>query len=451
MFLNGFTASINTPGGDQLPEYQTKTINENTIECWIPSTEGENFEICSKAPSDEHPGLSVRCKPQLDGVSFQNLVKLAAYIGNPFKCRGQTTSTSSIRLFSFGKRLLTDREDIAPSKGSSQKDLNTIRVTFEWGKAGTLQPQTNFWVPKENGPIHEKVAKKGHSGSTGLGSASTLHRPPTVVNFEPVHDIQPLVFVFRYAPEDWLQAQGIMPANSLSTQKRDRDATPDIIDIDDLVTDDEDVTLVKHLSIPHIHRKIILNNFKATINTPEGDQLPEYHTKRIDENTIECWIPSTEGKNFEIGSKAPSNEHPGLSVRCKPQLDGVSFQNLVRLSANIGEPFRCRGQTTSTSSIRLFSFGKRLLTDKEDIAPSKGSSQKDLNTIRVTFEWGEAGMVQPQTNFWVPKENGPIHEKVAKKGHSGSAGLGSASSLQYSPTVVSHLVLGPLNVFNFVS
>ncbi|KAG8709684.1 hypothetical protein FRC09_000523 [Ceratobasidium sp. 395] len=248
MILNSFKATINTPEGDQLPEYQTKRTDENTIECWIPSTEGKNFEIGSKAPSNEHPGLSVRCKPQLDGVSFQNLVRLSANIGEPFKCRGQTTSTSSIRLFSFGKRLLTDKEDIAPSKGSPQKDLNTIRVTFEWGEAGIVQPQTNFWVPKENGPIHEKVAKKGHSGSAGLGSASSLQYSPTVVSFfEPARDIQPVVFVFRYAPEDWLQAQGIIPPKNLLTQKRDRDATPDIIDIDNLETDDEDVTLVKHL------------------------------------------------------------------------------------------------------------------------------------------------------------------------------------------------------------
>ncbi|KAG8771468.1 hypothetical protein FRC12_003593 [Ceratobasidium sp. 428] len=247
MFLNNFKATINIPEDDQLPEYQTKTINENTIECWIPSTEGKNFEICYKAPKDEYPGLSVSCKPQLDGTNFQGIVLLPTRLGEDSKCRGQTISTSSIRLFSFGKRLLTDREDIAPSKGSPQKDLNTIRVTFEWGKAGIVKPQTDFWVPKENGPIHEKVAKKGHSGSAGLGSTSSLQSPPTVVNFEPARDIPTVVFVFRYAPEDWLQAQGIMPHGKPSTQKRDRDATPDIIDIDDLETDDEDVTLVKHL------------------------------------------------------------------------------------------------------------------------------------------------------------------------------------------------------------
>ncbi|KAG8709685.1 hypothetical protein FRC09_000524 [Ceratobasidium sp. 395] len=247
MILNNFKATIDTSEGDQLPEYQTKIINENTIECWIPSTEGKHFEICFKAPPDEHPGLSVVCMPQLDGIKFRNKILRAAKIGEPCKCRGQVTSTSSIRLFSFGKRLLTDREDIASSKGSSQTDLNTIRVTFKWVKTGVSRPKTSFWVPKENGPIHEKVAKKGHSGSAGLGSTSSLQRPPTVTRFEPIYGIQPLVFVFRYAPEGWLQAQGIMPAKNPLTQKRDRDATPDIIDIDDLETDDEDVALVKHL------------------------------------------------------------------------------------------------------------------------------------------------------------------------------------------------------------
>ncbi|KAG8771470.1 hypothetical protein FRC12_003595 [Ceratobasidium sp. 428] len=41
-------------------------------------------------------------------------------------------------------------------------------------------------------------------------------------------------------------------------------------------------------SITDIHwDSMILNNFKASVNTPEGDQLPEYQTKRINEYTIE--------------------------------------------------------------------------------------------------------------------------------------------------------------------
>ncbi|KAG8742131.1 hypothetical protein FRC10_002001 [Ceratobasidium sp. 414] len=105
---------------------------------------------------------------------------------------------------------------------------------------------TNFTLPKENGPIHEKAAKKGHSGSVGLGGTTNIDRRPFTCSFEPALGSEPVVFIFRYAPEDWLHARGIIPDEYLS-QKRDRDVTPDVIDIDDLETDDDDVIVVKHL------------------------------------------------------------------------------------------------------------------------------------------------------------------------------------------------------------
>ncbi|KAG8695872.1 hypothetical protein FRC08_007505 [Ceratobasidium sp. 394] len=249
MILNNLSASIHTPDGEKLPEYEMKQIDDNTIECWIPSTEGANFEIWYEPLPDARPGLSLRCLLDLDGIPFRGGVLRPHLITAGFagKSQGQITSKSSIRLYSFGKRILTDREDIAPSTGGSQKDLNVIRVKLEHGTAGESYPQTSFTTPKDNGPIHEKVAKKGHAGSAGLGKPSNLNYNPTVVNFTPTNGIEPSVFVFRYAPEDWLQARGIIPSKPSSSHKRDRDSSSDIIDIDDLETDDDDVVVVKHL------------------------------------------------------------------------------------------------------------------------------------------------------------------------------------------------------------
>ncbi|KAG9121315.1 hypothetical protein FRC07_002757 [Ceratobasidium sp. 392] len=249
MILNDLSASIHIPEGEQLPELQTKKVNNNTIECWIPSTDGANFEIVYKSPNNARPNLSISCRPRLDGVDFLGNMLTAERValGKSGKCRGQVTSTSSMRLFAFGKRLLTDNEAVAPSNGSSQKDLNIIQVKLLWGTAGVPTPQTYFEVPKENGPIHEKAAKKGHTASAGLGNSSNLECKPTCRHFEPSNLIEPLVFIFRYAPEDWLQAQGIMPSKTLSSQKRGRDPTPDIIDIDDLESDDDSVIVAKYL------------------------------------------------------------------------------------------------------------------------------------------------------------------------------------------------------------
>ncbi|KAG9120045.1 hypothetical protein FRC07_004626 [Ceratobasidium sp. 392] len=251
MILNGLSASIHSRG-EQLPEYQTNEVDDNTIECWIPSTEGVNFEISYKVLSNNaQPNLAVRCRPQLDGVDYQGNIMVSQRIalGMSGECRGQVTGASSIRLFAFGKRLLTDREDVAPSKGSSHKDLNTIRATLQWGTAGTSIPQTHFEAPKENGPIHEKAAKKGHAGAAGLGNSSSLvNKPMQVTFFRPVDDRKSLVFVFHYAPEDWLQARGIIPSRNPTSKKRDRDSSPDVIDIDELESDDDDVIIVKHMA-----------------------------------------------------------------------------------------------------------------------------------------------------------------------------------------------------------
>ncbi|KAG9099845.1 hypothetical protein FS749_000241 [Ceratobasidium sp. UAMH 11750] len=248
MIFNHLSASIHTTEGEKLLEYETKEIDDNTIECWIPSTEGENFEIWFSPLADGRPDLALRCLPDLDGVPFQGRILRPSIIdSSPGKCKGLVTSESSIRLFSFGKRILTDKEEIAPSTQGSQKDLNVIRVELQPGVAGASYPQTNFTAPKENGPIHEKVAKKGHAGSAGLGNTSNLGYSPTSAHFTPMTSIAPSVFLFRYAPEDWLQARGIIPSKTSSSQKRDREASSDVIDIDDLETDDDDVVVVKHL------------------------------------------------------------------------------------------------------------------------------------------------------------------------------------------------------------
>ncbi|KAG9102098.1 hypothetical protein FRC07_010260, partial [Ceratobasidium sp. 392] len=143
----------------------------------------------------------------------------------------------------------SNREDVASSNGLSHKDLNTIRITLEWGTAGVSVPQTCFEPAKENGPIHEKAAKKGHAGSAGLGNASNLdYKPMISSSFELADDIKPSVFIFRYAPEDWLQAREVIRPKNPTSQKRDRDSSPDVIDIDELESDDDDVIIVKHMA-----------------------------------------------------------------------------------------------------------------------------------------------------------------------------------------------------------
>ncbi|KAG8721678.1 hypothetical protein FRC08_011087 [Ceratobasidium sp. 394] len=248
MFFKNLLASIRTPEGDMLLEYKTKQIDDHTIECWIPSTEGANFEIWFTPLVNLQTDLDLCCMDRLDGIDFGGSTARAAGIGTTYKRRGMIIGRSAMRLFSFGRRMLTDREDIAPSKGKSQEELNSIRLTFTWGRVTKIQP-TNISIPKESKIIHEKAAKKGHAGSAGLGDAIKIpDHQPTEAKFESVPWAKPVVFIFRYGPEEWLQARGIIPCGNSTSLKRERDPTPDLIDIDDLESDDDDgVTIVKHL------------------------------------------------------------------------------------------------------------------------------------------------------------------------------------------------------------
>ncbi|KAG8696502.1 hypothetical protein FRC09_008473 [Ceratobasidium sp. 395] len=197
-----------------------------------------------------HRGFDLNAQVQLDGVELDGVAVYADEIkaGQEASMRGHHTSNSTLRLFSFGKRILTDREDIAPSGGLSQDDLNSIRVTFEWGHAGEEARTTDFVIPEENKPMHEKAAKKGHSGSAGLGGTANLTSESLTCDFKPSDEIKPIVFVFRYGPEDWLQAREIIPPENPPSLKREYSNTPDIIDVDDLeVEDDQDIMIVKHL------------------------------------------------------------------------------------------------------------------------------------------------------------------------------------------------------------
>ncbi|KAG8696503.1 hypothetical protein FRC09_008474 [Ceratobasidium sp. 395] len=212
------------------------------------------------------PGFDLECGRRLDGVNFGSTIVRARSIKErtDVTVRGIHSSASTLRLFCFGKRILTDREDVAPSSGPPREELNTIRLEFLWGRAGETTTRTNFTCPKEGGPIHEKAAKKGHTGSAGLGSITAIDYKPKAIHFTPSTIFKPVVFVFRYAPEGWLQARDIMPSENSLSLNREHNITPDVIDVDDLeVEDDHDIMIVKHLARPFAFCPALESNFNV--------------------------------------------------------------------------------------------------------------------------------------------------------------------------------------------
>ncbi|CAE6444005.1 unnamed protein product [Rhizoctonia solani] len=250
----GFSVWIADSEGNELPEYEVKLVNDHKIECWIPSTEGSNFKIMWKI-LNAMPGLDLAIYPYLDGVGMTGATQRmgSTFPGYVHELDSHRTGSSTVRLFEFGKRILTDREDAARPSDAQLYYLNTIVARFNWGLIGTAQPALDFSVPQEAAPLNEKSVKKGHSGSAGLGRAvARAQLPNHMCTFSPSAAANPVMFVFRYAPRDWLKARDIIPPSpqpSPSPQikpKRERSFDSDVIDIDDLLTDDE-VVVEKHM------------------------------------------------------------------------------------------------------------------------------------------------------------------------------------------------------------
>ncbi|CAE6430842.1 unnamed protein product [Rhizoctonia solani] len=229
---HGFSVWIVDSNDTTLPEYQVQEMGDDTIQCWIPSTEGKGFKISWKVVENVHPKHDLRTVPFLDGVQMSGKVSYKHKVAKGLFRQHfrQRTGASTARLYEFGRRTLTDGDDDGKLDPSLLDSLNTVKLVVDWGHGGPSAPRKTFYVPQEVGPIHEKSVKKGHSGAAQLGTAISVS-----------------------ASNDWLRARDIVPhgpeldsQNVKGTLKRERSATPDIIDIDDLETD-EDIHTVKHM------------------------------------------------------------------------------------------------------------------------------------------------------------------------------------------------------------
>ncbi|CAE6405024.1 unnamed protein product [Rhizoctonia solani] len=171
--------------------------------------------------------------------------------GYSSKLHREYTGVSTARPYEFGKRTLTDNDDCSSTDRSLLKSLNTIKLIFDWGSKGKLKLKKTFRAPRELGPVHEKEAKKGHSGAAKLGRTISVSSAPRNVDFQRSKSIEPVTFVFCYGPEEWLRARDIIPhvpePETYGGLKRERSATPEIVDVDQLETDDDEIQIIKHM------------------------------------------------------------------------------------------------------------------------------------------------------------------------------------------------------------
>ncbi|CAE6381432.1 unnamed protein product [Rhizoctonia solani] len=207
----GLRVCITDTSGSPLPEYQAVQTKDDTIECWVPSIEGANFQIHWEV-LDRTPMTAGCCScatPYFDGVKLKS--KIAPSGKNKGRLYGHPVAPSTIRLYQFGKRTFTDEEDTSVANAVAVEDLGTIRLQVEWGQSIRKEKRTlrRFTEPTP-GPVHEKLAKKGFWDSARLGQTAEIYMP-AFGKFVKKEEATAGNFIFHYASEEFLQAQGIIP------------------------------------------------------------------------------------------------------------------------------------------------------------------------------------------------------------------------------------------------
>ncbi|KAF8606913.1 hypothetical protein BDV93DRAFT_604230 [Ceratobasidium sp. AG-I] len=228
-------------GEEKLTEYVRRRVEKNTVECWIPSTEGACFGIKFKHadPVPQRSKFGLEFNLYFDGVEVFEYYYLPSEVNEYPTYHDAKYTAETIRSFQFGRLQLTDKETLAPVDDPMQLELNTIKMTFQWitGFEPVAQKRTKKAKKKKQSLedddsdsdadpapkpenqkaryVHEQIAKKlAHSGSAVLGpptrreSASSGNKGK-VWTYD-YADKDPVSFVFRYAPKEWLQDKGII-------------------------------------------------------------------------------------------------------------------------------------------------------------------------------------------------------------------------------------------------
>ncbi|KAG8678174.1 hypothetical protein FRC08_018000, partial [Ceratobasidium sp. 394] len=252
MILDKLDVWITTGAHQRLTEYARVRSSKDTVECWIPSAEGETFAInWDLVKHLKRAKFGLQCSASLDGVNLPYAVILTP----PDISAGESGFWDNVcikgrkREFLFGKLQVTDQEELAPLDDTTVKDLNTIKVKISWvhgckkvycsDSSESSESSDSEVHPNGTGNdsgnapparwVNEQLAQKGHGGSAELGPPlpkSPRTRSPAQENkkkkkkkkkgqsyhydYQVAETPSPLCFVFHYGPKDWLQDKGII-------------------------------------------------------------------------------------------------------------------------------------------------------------------------------------------------------------------------------------------------
>ncbi|KAF8606914.1 hypothetical protein BDV93DRAFT_553373 [Ceratobasidium sp. AG-I] len=193
---------------------------------------------------------------------LENSVLPSGVNGKAFFFNAKYTDKTK-QCYQFGKLQITDKEDVAPLDDPRQFELNTIKFVFRWvtdfskvpnksKKCKKLPQSKPEFKPKSNADssrdsgsgqdtepkdapalsktklVHEKIAKKvAHGGSAILGPPVPLDKAHVLKEKQKRErqekrplwrykhtNKEPVTFVFRYAPKEWLMDKGVIRSSA---------------------------------------------------------------------------------------------------------------------------------------------------------------------------------------------------------------------------------------------
>ncbi|KAH7311184.1 hypothetical protein B0J17DRAFT_724684 [Rhizoctonia solani] len=245
---------ITDDSGGDLEMFGIRDSGPNTKECWIPSEEGESFQITweAKAPARPYKKLGLRATPYLDGARMdEGILTASQRARGEFGCLGEQQVDVNVSCpFQFGRLSTTDDLTLEGYK-IHPSELNTIKVVVEWGrsKVRELSPedldQATYISPPDRRFVHESTVKHMNYSAAILGEpvATRASRHVYTYTFRRETELDRLTFVFHYA------SLGIAPP--ARRPRRELSHTPDYIDVDAI---DDDIDIKPDNKVGIIHR-----------------------------------------------------------------------------------------------------------------------------------------------------------------------------------------------------
>jgi len=156
--------------------------------------------------------------------------------------------------------------------------------------------------------------------------------------------------------------------------------------------------------------------FSAWIKS-EGAELAAYNPTVEGDNgrTLSCWIPSEEGKKFEVHWK---DLQGGVATQGFIYFDGSpnrATTNGIIVGKGPGGVASKSGARLTEKTIKPFLFSKLCVTDDESatssVSPELGSIRLSINRIIAKKVSNPSKISRPP-----PKQQGAVHEKSKKAG-----------------------------------